>query len=94
MLSVNKCDNHKNTKTKNMKVFRGSLVLTDADSEIGPAIIVVDNGKIVEVVKGSTNLPESLANVDQVNIQSKTHTQVIRMDLNKRSGPEQKTITA
>ena len=76
-----------------MKIYRGKLVLTDADSEIGPALIVVKDGKIIEVVKGTTEIPTSLEHVDQVrtlvctqlwnfmvrqvNFQSNKHTQSI-----------------
>ena len=49
-----------------MKIYRGKLVLTDADSEIGPALIVVKDGKIIEVVKGTTEIPTSLEHVEQV----------------------------
>ena len=50
-----------------MKVFRGKLVLTDAQSEIGPAIIAVKDGKIVEVLRGTTEIPYGhWANVDEV----------------------------
>ena len=50
-----------------MKVFRGKLVLTDAQSEIGPAIVAVKDGKIVEVLRGATEIPYGhWANVDEV----------------------------
>jgi len=50
-----------------MKVFRGKLVLTDAQSEIGPAIIAVKDGKIIEVLRGTTEIPYGhWANVDEV----------------------------
>ena len=53
-----------------MKVFRGNLVLTDSDSEIGPATILVEDDKIVEVIKGKMRSEEwnSLTNVEQVHI--------------------------
>ena len=62
-----------------MKIYRGKLVLTDADSEIGPALIVVKDGKIIEVVKGTTEIPTSLEHVEQVH-----HTSIIAYAYTKK----------
>ena len=45
-----------------MKVLKGKLVLTDHESSIGPAVISFDDkGKILEVLKGSDQIPLSWA---------------------------------
>ena len=49
-----------------MKVVRGNLVLTDAESQISPAVIAVKDGKIVEVIKDTTQIPSSWDNVTEV----------------------------
>ena len=56
-----------------MKVFRGNLILTDAASQITSAVIAVKEGKIVEILKGTTEIPPSWNDVTEVrsNIASK-----------------------
>ena len=42
------------------KIFVGKLVLTDYESSMGPAVIVVKDGKITKVIKGTTNIPDEV----------------------------------
>ena len=46
------------------KVFVGNLVITDCEDSIGPAVVVVEDGKITEVIKGTTEIPASKVSPD------------------------------
>ena len=43
-----------------MEVYCGNLILTDENSQISPAIIVVKDGKILQVVQGTKDVPIEL----------------------------------
>lgn len=51
-----------------VEVFVGNLVLTDSDSEIGPAVIVVQNGRIAEVHKGTADVNVVKGRINKVKV--------------------------
>ncbi len=50
-----------------VEVFRGRLVLTDSDEPLGPAVIVVKDGKVDQVLKGTLEIPEKIGPIKKVN---------------------------
>lgn len=43
-----------------MEVFCGNLILTDENSQLSPASILVKNGKILKVIQGTKEVPEEV----------------------------------
>ena len=43
-----------------MEVYCGNLILTDENSQLSPATILVKNGKILKVLQGTKEVPEEL----------------------------------
>ena len=43
-----------------MEVYCGNLILTDADSQLSPATIIVENGKILKVIQGTKEVSDEL----------------------------------
>ena len=43
-----------------MEVFCGNLILTDENSQLSPASILVKNGKILKVRQGTKEVPEEV----------------------------------